>query len=344
MALIRFLVLLSLTNPAFAGIGEVTEFTGTGSIERESSKIDADIALSIEMNDYVKTAKGIVGITFDDDTQVRVDQHSELVIDDFVYDPATSQGSLGLKIALGTVKYASGNIAHNNPDTVDIETPSATVAVRGTAFTMTVDETGGSLVILVPNFDGSVGEIEVMTDVGSVIMNKAFQATSVRSRSQMPSKPVLLSINEGMINNFLIISPPKKLIREMVADNQNEILGDNGLSINFLDYNQLDKNDLVFNSLDINELDMALLLNILDLEAMGTNIDGNYEGYNPSTGVVTIFEETQINIVRIAENSRMDLKFGKEEGTNTTISQGGAVINITTLGGDSTNNIRIIQK
>ncbi len=344
MALIRFLVLLSLTSPAFAGIGEVTEVTGMGQIKRQSNKIDADMYVSIEMNDYIKTAKGVVGITFDDDTQVRVDQHSELVIDDFVYDPATSQGSLGLKIALGTVKYASGNIAHNNPDTVDIETPSATIAVRGTAFTMTVDETGRSLVILVPNIDGSVGEIEVMTDVGSVIMNRAFQATTVRSRSQMPSKPVLLSINESMINNFLIISPPKKLIRELVEDNKNEILGDNGLSINFLDYNELDKNDLSFNSLDINELDMALLLNILDLEAMGTNIDGNFEGYNPSTGVITIFEESVINVIRIAENSRMDIRFGKETGINTTVTQGEATINIITLSGDSTNNIRIIQK
>ncbi len=344
MALIRFLVLLSLTSPAFAGIGEVTEVTGMGQIKRQSNKIDADMYVSIEMNDYIKTAKGVVGITFDDDTQVRVDQHSELVIDDFVYDPATSQGSLGLKIALGTVKYASGNIAHNNPDTVDIETPSATIAVRGTAFTMTVDETGRSLVILVPNIDGSVGEIEVMTDVGSVIMNRAFQATTVRSRSQMPSKPVLLSINESMINNFLIISPPKKLIRELVADNQNEIMDDNGLSINFLDYNELDKNDLSFNSLDINELDMALLLNILDLEAMGTNIDGNFEGYNPSTGVITIFEESVINVIRIAENSRMDIRFGKETGINTTVTQGEATINIITLSGDSTNNIRIIQK
>ena len=344
MALIRFLVLLSLTSPAFAGIGEVTEVTGMGQIKRQSNKIDADMYVSIEMNDYIKTAKGVVGITFDDDTQVRVDQHSELVIDDFVYDPATSQGSLGLKIALGTVKYASGNIAHNNPDTVDIETPSATIAVRGTAFTMTVDETGRSLVILVPNIDGSVGEIEVMTDVGSVIMNRAFQATTVRSRSQMPSKPVLLSINESMINNFLIISPPKKLIRELVEDNKNEIMDDNGLSINFLDYNELDKNDLSFNSLDINELDMALLLNILDLEAMGTNIDGNFEGYNPSTGVITIFEESVINVIRIAENSRMDIRFGKETGINTTVTQGEATINIITLSGDSTNNIRIIQK
>ena len=344
MVLIRFLVLLNLTSPAFAGIGEVTEVTGMGQIKRQSNKIDADMSVSIEMNDYIKTAKGVVGITFDDDTQVRVDQHSELVIDDFVYDPVTSRGSLGLKIALGTVKYASGNIAHNNPDTVDIETPSATIAVRGTAFTMTIDETGRSLVILVPNIDGSVGEIEVMTDVGSVIMNRAFQATTVRSRSQMPSKPVLLSINESMINNFLIISPPKKLIRELVEDNKNEIMDDNGLSINFLDYNELDKNELGFSALDINELDMTLLLNILDLEAMGTNIDGNSEGYNPSTGVITIFEESVINVIRIAENSRMDIRFGKETGINTTVTQGEATINIITLRGDSTNNIRIIQK
>jgi len=338
------LVLLSLTNPAYAGIGEVTELSGVGLIERQSSEIGADMSLAIEMNDYVKTAKGIVGITFDDETQVRVDQHSELVIDDFVYDPSTTKGSLGLKVAFGTVKYASGSIAHNNPDTVDIETPAATVAVRGTAFTMTVDETGGSLVILVPNIDGTVGEIEVITDVGSVIMNKAFQATSVKNRSQVPTKPVILTINESMINNFLIISPPKRIVKEMIVDNQINVLDANELDINLLDFNALDKNALQFNELDVNQLDMALLLNILDLQAMSDNIDGNVAGYNPSTGVSTIIDDNQINIIRFSETSKFDMKFSKENGTNTSLTQGDITINITTLDGDSTNNIRIIQK
>jgi hypothetical protein len=192
-----------------------------------------------------------------------VGEHSELLIDDFVYDPNSSSGSLGLKVAMGTVKYASGSIAHNNPDTVDIQTPSATIAVRGTAFSMTVDELGSSLVILLPNFDGSVGEIIVGTDAGQVILNKAFQATSVSGRDAKPKQPVILAIDESMINNLLIIAPPKRVVKELIEENKN-----NPLAINFLDYDELGEDllastDLEFDTLTINELITSLLGNML---------------------------------------------------------------------------------
>ena len=48
---------------------------------------------------------------------------------------------------------------------------------------MTVDEIGSSTIILLPSCDGDgmcyVGEISVETDAGFVIMNQAFQATTV---------------------------------------------------------------------------------------------------------------------------------------------------------------------
>ena len=42
---------------------------------------------------------------------------------------------------------------------------------------MIVDEIGQSLIVLLPNRDGSVGEIEVKTAMGTVVLNQAFQAT-----------------------------------------------------------------------------------------------------------------------------------------------------------------------
>jgi hypothetical protein len=96
-----------------------------------------------------------------------VTEHSKLIIDDFVYDPKSKgAGKLAIKVALGTVRYASGKVAHENNKNVNIKTPTATIAVRGTAFTMTVDEVGQSMIILLPNIDGSVGEIEVKTSMG----------------------------------------------------------------------------------------------------------------------------------------------------------------------------------
>ena len=52
-----------------------------------------------------------------------------------------------------------------------IQTPSATIAIRGTDFTVTVDELGRSLVILLPDDDGlPSGEIVVATAMGQVTL------------------------------------------------------------------------------------------------------------------------------------------------------------------------------
>jgi hypothetical protein len=169
-------------------------------------------------------------------------------------------------VAIGTVRYASGGIAKNNSKDVDIQTPVATIAVRGTEFSMVVNEIGGSTVILLPNFDGTVGEIEVITLAGSVVMNQPFTATHVDSANSMPTRPVVLDITEDMISNQLIVSTPPEL---MDAEEDVEKAVDNILDIDFLEFkeldiNQLDSDELEFNALDINLLDVDFLINLLD--------------------------------------------------------------------------------
>ena len=143
------LITILLSFNCYAGIGTVTEqLNAPGSIVRSSKSMPVTKGTGVEMNDIVNTAKGKVGITFADDTHVEVNENSKLVIDDFVYDSKSSKnGKLAMKFAQGTVRYASGAIAHNNPNSVAINTPSATIAVRGTDFTATVDEVGASTVI-----------------------------------------------------------------------------------------------------------------------------------------------------------------------------------------------------
>jgi hypothetical protein len=177
--------------------------------------------------DTYTTGACVSNITFKDDTKVKVTENSRLLIDDFVFDPKKSDaGKLALKVGMGTVRYASGQIAKNNPQQVNIKTPTATVAVRGTDFTMTVDETGQSLVMLVPSCKDEkdvkqfeldeqrckVGSITVSTGIGSVTLDKAFEATYVTSASMMPTAPVVVNTIEGNIGNNLILVKPQEVM------------------------------------------------------------------------------------------------------------------------------------
>ena len=272
--LFRGISLLILSTSVIANIGLVTNFSGSAAIERDEGfevyEVEKD--LGVEMLDVIATAKGKVQINFIDDTRVDVTEHSRLVIDDFVYDPVSQEGSLSLKASLGTIRYASGQIAKNSKQNVKITTPSAVIGVRGTDFTMTVDEIGGSTIILLPSCDTNgncfVGEISVESDAGMVIMNQAFQATTVSTSASVPLKPVILDLDENLINNLLIISKPRAIAEAERTQELNKVA--TALDIDFLKFDELDidllaeEEDELANSLDTDFLAQNFLGNVLD--------------------------------------------------------------------------------
>jgi len=348
---LRWILIAILLVPQLsyaATIGNVVLQEGVTSVEREGTESDLNLDSDIMFMDNVKTGKGEIGITFIDDTNVAVSSQSSLIIDDFVYDPNNAEGSkLVLKVVSGTVRYASGNIARLNKQNVDIRTPTAKIIVRGTAFSMTVDEIGQSLIILLPNVDGSVGEISVESDIGQVILTRAFQATSVRSRESNPSPPKILDLTENQINNMLIIKPPKEkvdLAAAAVEEKKKKNLA------NFLDEEkEIDKNCLEeecegqeeeggLTSLDINPLDVSLLLNILTelnkkykrpstiLARTISNTDGRVAGYNPESLVTTLIEGDIVQMIREYDSSIIDITLDRMDGHKININQKGSVV------------------
>ena len=211
--LLIILIFLLWVNHVRGAAGQVTEITGPTQITRGSDKIIAALKTGIESNDKVETLNSKTGITFADETHVTISEHSKLLVDDFVYDPKSSSGKIGLKAPLGTVRYFSGKIAHNNRNNVKVSTPTASIAVRGTDFSMVVDETGKSLIILLPTKIGNkyiVGKIEVTTLAGTVTLDQAFEGTVTTSFNTKPSAPVIFKLDGNDVDNSLILSNPKK--------------------------------------------------------------------------------------------------------------------------------------
>jgi hypothetical protein len=212
-------ICLLLAGSAWAEIGSVTESSGTAIIKRGKDTIQIAKGTLVETNDKIETKNGKVKIVFKDDTNVTVTESSSLVIDDFVYDPKSGAGKLGLKAAAGTVRYVSGSIA-KDPKNVKINTPTAAIAVRGTDFVMAVSETGASMIMLMPtceiehnvNLKGLIcgsGAIDVETPAGIVKLNRPYQATLVETLNGIPSPAVIVALNGMAIGNNLLVSPPQ---------------------------------------------------------------------------------------------------------------------------------------
>ena len=351
------------TRDLYASIGNVIIQEGDSLIER---KIGEDVASEVDLDifsyDTIRTAKSKTAIEFIDTTRVDVTEHSKLVIDEFVYDPNKKTGKLSLKASLGTVRYASGQIAKNNPTSIKITTPTATIGVRGTDFSMTVDELGSSTIILLPSCDTNgncyVGEISVESDAGQVILSQAFQATVVDTVSSTPMKPVILGLDENMINNLLIIARPSEITKEMNASDYIEVA--DALDIDFLQFDELEKDYLEeeesawATALDIDFLEQNFLGDILKQlnEQLAKQMRNEFDkkksstgviiGKDEETGIIILNEEPEWLVIRETEANYLELRLDQEYGYNINIIQGDDEIYDYEIGGN-VNEITIIQ-
>lgn len=309
----------------------------------------------VEMQDTVTTAKSRVTLSFEDKTTVKITEQSKLVIDDFVYDPNKGTGKLAVRVALGTARYASGQIAKNNPQAVNVKTPTATVAVRGTDFSMTVDELGRSLVMLLPscNEKGCVtGAIEVSNEAGSVLLDVAYQATVVASLTTPPTNPTIVSIDQANINNLLIVSPPPE-IKETVYRTEKTALDQNALDVDLLAFKDLDKNALDDKKeIDRNDLEIDLLAFVADDElsaqnktALGDAFEKNIlPNYNSASNIGYYFNDDKSKITLYRRPDHIaEVTLSTEQNATVNINQGGTAVKQQVNQGGTT-VITIIQK
>ena len=227
------LLICLLPLSSYADIGKITEVQGTAiEIKRGSSSIKASMGTVINSNDTVSVGSNTkITITFKDDSTAKISENSKLVIDDFVYDP-NGRSKSSMKVGLGTVRMASGNIAKQNSQNVNIKTPTAAIAVRGTDFAMTVDELGRSSVVLLPTCKNdrdaqrvelpgncTCGAIDVITDIGKVSMDSPFYATYVAAPQEAPITPVRVDPVVMNVSGEGSLNKPQQ-IAKAVSENQ----------------------------------------------------------------------------------------------------------------------------
>ena len=345
-------------QPSVVSIGGISELNGSAQIVRDKP-VDATLEFAIQSNDEAITKDGRMAIKFLDDSTVRLTEHSQLTIDEYIYDPDPSKSKMALTFGLGTARFVTGNLGRIDKQNIVLKTPTANIAIRGTDFTATVDELGRSLIILLPDANGlSSGEIEVVTAMGTVLLNKPYQATTVSVFESAPSKPVILDLTLDVIDNMLIVTPPKKekiTYQEDISTKQENILDFNELDIDYLDVDYLGEDELEFTELDINFLDVNYLedlLNVLDAlaiaededalaQASSTQITGTLLGKDPDTQITALITGNVISLRRqVNESVRLDVN-GSDSYTVIFIQDG--VSNLVKINGGSNSTITITQ-
>ena len=196
--------------------------------------------------------------------------------------------------------------------------------------------------------------------MGSVILNKPFEATTVSVFENLPSKPVILDLSLDLIDNMLIVSPPEEKVveQEEVIVKSDSILDFNDLDIDYLDEDLLDNEaDLEFTELDINYLDVNFLEDLLDIldeldiqeeqdqlqaDVTSVAISGTTFGQDLDTQITTFLTGEKLTILRSVNNTaRVDIN--SDDSYTVIIIQDGVSRTIKINGG-SDSIIRIKQE
>jgi len=316
---VKFLLIGLFAFPVFAAspIGEIIEQKGYAGLQRdgEYNVISAELLPDVLMYDTAQTQNGRMKIKFSGDEELDLTEHSKVWIDEVYYDPDPSLSKMSLRMAQGTARFASGFGGKIKKANIDIRTPTATIAVRGTDFTTSIDELGRSLVILLPDRWGAPsGEIVVFNAGGTVTLDEAYQATMVSTYDDSPTTPVIVNgITGGMIDNLFIVSPPEEVKKAIAEDSgKNENDSANILDVDFLEFNDLEEDyfkddELEYTELDIDFLDVDFLQDLLDVvvgidkkigiqrtrsDAFGNvRIEGTIAGFDKDTQYNTIIDK-----------------------------------------------------
>jgi FecR-like protein len=137
-----------------------------------------------------------------DETVFTIGPESELVIDEFVYDPSTNAGKLSAEITKGVFRFVSGKIAHDKPEDMNLKLPSGTLGVRGTMVAGRVDPVAKSsrLVLLgegpLNDTGAKAGAIEVCNAGSCVRVNRPGYGTIIEGPDAAPVRPFLFPRQE----------------------------------------------------------------------------------------------------------------------------------------------------
>jgi len=138
-------------------IGRVDALSGSATVVRNGVSVALNIGDTVRRGDVVQTgSNSSVAIVFADGTTFNVNASARMVLDDFVYQAGGTANSALFSLVQGTFSLVAGQVAKSGD--MRVETPVATMGIRGTAVLVEISSADGQTrfsVMVEP--DGSTG-------------------------------------------------------------------------------------------------------------------------------------------------------------------------------------------
>ena len=145
------------------------------------------VGANVFHNERVVTGeKGQTQMLFVDQSALTIGPDSEVVLDEFVYDPDTETGTIVLNATKGLFRLVGGKISKDGP--VVLNTPTATIGIRGGIILVNIAETGATEATFLFGQSMQITSADVTREV-----TRPGFAVSVIAADLAPSEPAPVS-------------------------------------------------------------------------------------------------------------------------------------------------------
>ncbi len=123
------------------------------------------------LNDHITTGPDSrLQILLLDETTFTLGPDSDMVLDEFVYDPKTNAGKVSAKITSGAFRFVTGKVARKDPSNMKVKLAVGTIGIRGTMVAGRTDAHGAEVVLVGPGRENNAlerrGGISVFNEHG----------------------------------------------------------------------------------------------------------------------------------------------------------------------------------
>ncbi|HEX7789259.1 MAG TPA: FecR domain-containing protein, partial [Afipia sp.] len=160
-------------------IGHVLKMSGSASVVRNGVSVELHIGDTVQKGDVVQTGSdSTIGLTFVDGSAFGMNSNARMVLNEMIYDPNGSSNSSLISLVQGTITFVAGQTAKNG--NMRVETPVATMGIRGTAVLVEIGANDGPTkfsVLVEP--DGHTGSYNLYDKTTGQLIGTVSQAGQV---------------------------------------------------------------------------------------------------------------------------------------------------------------------
>ena len=170
----------------------------SGTVKTETRELKAGDKIYLNETIYAGVGAGTQILLLDQST-FTIGEDSEVVMDTFVFDPATNDGKIVASVKQGSLKVISGLISKKNPDSLTVEVPEGTLGSRGTEFQTIVSKGKTDTLLIGPGKNNTLGmrpgAVLVGNSFGSTLLDNPYSMTSM-SKNKAPGQAKKITRNQ----------------------------------------------------------------------------------------------------------------------------------------------------